>query len=225
MALALEPAPLHVLAEHLRDGTWLDLRTAEGPIYRVRIMEIVVRMADEALVCAQEWYDELRERRTRRKLVLTAEDVWRVQPTTLTVFEVKPYGEQTPPKPRELGTGTLDVLKEAIATAAADLVDTSSAAVMADTKGGRRFTQVRYVAMLVMYEMTDLSIPKITDYYGYGSPTPFYSAQSALKYDHNKFVCAENMRKVASKVDKATAPSRFRTDRPFPQDYNRALGK
>lgn len=165
-----DPAPLAQLAEHMRDGRWLELRTDDGTLHRVRITEIRVYPKGDDIVLRQEWLTEKDEFR-HREIVMDSEAIWRATPVKMRVSEVKP------PVIERVGDPTR-VLGEIVNVLIADTNFTTGE--LLNPNSGRmdsRMVDARHSGVLLLYEMTDLSTVEAAAHFGYKSQQPFLTAR------------------------------------------------
>lgn len=101
----LEPPPIQVLAEHVRDGDWLDIRSVEqgATLQRVRIESINVHRDRDVLVLVEKRFDPATETLSTATMQLDAEDVRWVRKTTLAAPVEVAASEPPPPSPTPLG--------------------------------------------------------------------------------------------------------------------------
>jgi hypothetical protein len=233
---AFDPCPLQVLARHMLDGRWVDVRTDEGLICRVRITEIVVRAQGEDIRLRQEWLDgpDDKVRRIRQEIVVDADAIWKVLPTNYHIEQVQPWKTKKTGGPRSpVPDETAQTIVTQVIETALFLYQTTKKDLIEEGNASPR----RYVAMLVIFEMTDISVFDIcTKHFGYHSPTPMVSAQYRLRsglegHRNETFVTPENIRRLADLVDQALEPQaaregrteRYRSSRVFPNDYTPVL--
>lgn len=178
------PVPLYTLANYMRKGAWLDIRTDEGPINRVRITEIVVRTLGEDVRFRQEWVEHLDSerkdpKRVRHEIVVDSDAIWKVEPTRYHIDEVEPHGVQIEwiPQPSQSPDLMQRILEAAMQTTMR-MYDLSLAQLRHTAM--REHLTARYACMLVVFEMSDLSETQITEALGYKSPTPLHSARSEV---------------------------------------------
>lgn len=198
------PVPLHVLAAYMRDGTWLDIRTEDGPVHRVRIIGIVVRVRGDDVRFRQEWLEHLDDERKEVKrcshvLDIDSEAIWKIEPTHYHVDEVEPYGLkiELPPMPLQ----TDEMQKEVLVTVLRATVTTFNVS-MNELRSVRDWESIdaRYTGMLVVFEMTNLSATQIAEAFGYKSQTPLLSACHDLKHNRRKGL-RDSMKRIARVVE------------------------
>jgi len=228
--------PLHVLAEYMRDGTWLDVMTGEGFLQRVRIVQVIVGRRREQIAFRQQWLEGNQHDTwlCKQRIVVDAWSIWQIGPTRFSVDEVQQWGESPraaePEKkaPIELGDELSQMVAEGVIQAAVLRYNTT----VEDLKdiAYQRQTSQRYVAMLVMFEMTDLTPVQITAQFGYRSQMPLVCARDRLRWyqrdpsgHQNEHVRPQSMRELAKITDKLFRPERYRTSRNFPRDYKPVL--
>lgn len=174
-----DPCPLRVLAEHMRDGTWLDVRTEDGLLERVRITEIRVRVQGEDVIVRQDWLHEEDYRRAEH--ALDSDVIWRVNPTTRKIADVTPFGGVT----RTVQAGEPAAVIGAIVgtvvfTAGGKAEELTSPRV---GKEPWELTNARHQGIYLAFEMTDLSGHDIcTGYFGYKSQGPFLLARDKARH-------------------------------------------
>lgn len=181
--MALEPVGLAVLAEALRDGTWLDMRIVEGraaTLERVRVDAIIVRRADEEIELSQ----ESAELNDGEQVVFTsnhrvpAEAIRWARPTAFNdATEVRAYNPATATGERP--DPDLYLAAVAVASAQSSVLDGETVLRLA-REGDLHW---RYWLMLVVKETTDLAPGQITRLFGYRSPQPLVSARRKYARD------------------------------------------
>lgn len=86
---ALDPVPLHVLAEHLAERTWLDMRVVEkGLLRRVRIFEIRIHLDGEDIGAEQDYYEGTEVK--RQEHVFPQDAVMWARPTSFDERDIDP---------------------------------------------------------------------------------------------------------------------------------------
>lgn len=214
---------LRELAEHMRDGHWLDIRHDQELIQRVRILQIVVRLETEDIVLRQEWLDEdaADEDYYHRQLItIDSDGIWKVRPSTVHPSEVKPHGTLPPPPEAQS-----DELQERVASVVLDAAAKHYGIARDALVQESHYLPARQVTMLVVYEMTDLSPHDIaTRHFEYKSQTPLISARDKIGWARDAHVTKANVVKLSGRVDGMLAPLRARRTKPFPRDYKRLLG-
>lgn len=178
LTTSLEPCPLWKLAEYMRDGTWLDVRTDETLITRVRIVEMIVRVRGEDIVLRQEWFDAEQEWR-KQQFVVDADTIWKVLPTNYKLEVVEPHGVQLPPgeMTEDQATHILDLIVKA-ALFMFSLTPEEFSSKTAVNKWAN--IDARYACMAVSWELTELGENEITHRCGYKSPMPLHSARQSI---------------------------------------------
>lgn len=169
---AFDPAPLAQLAAHMRDGTWLDVRTDDGLLQRVRITEIRVYVHGEDIIFRQEWFtpeDDFRH----RQVPVESEAIWRVNPSRTELRDVKlPPGCESRPGDPE------DVCRVAL------LVVGGEMGISADVLCGGEFrgrqlqsvVDARHCCLLILHQMTDEGPVETAQRLGYKSQQPLLTA-------------------------------------------------
>lgn len=221
-----DTCPLHLLAECMRDGKWLDVRTEEGVLQRVRIVEIVVRVRGEDVQFQQAYFDGSGQYR-KHTFPIDSDCIWKVVPTNYSLEQVKPHG--------------ITFLKPASPTSAPDALPS----LIIDTVGSyfgvpredfigevacRNWKRLpeRYVSMIVTYEMTDRSPLDIAKLHGYKSLTPCMSALQEVKCIQartweDKRQMFKSVREVAHVVDRLHGGMRFRRTAGWTYQYKPLL--
>lgn len=185
----LDPCPLDVLAEAMRDGMWLDVRTDDTTIMRVRIMEIIVRTKGEDIVFRQEWLNRAEEFE-KRQFAIDSDAIWRVVKSQYKIEDVKPYGvtedgEWSDAQKSLYGALDSNVTNKIVATvvhAALVLFDHKPENFFAGARGTEsNMVTHRHATIIVLYEMTNLSPHYIcTDVMKYDSVQPFVTARDKM---------------------------------------------
>lgn len=222
------PVPLYVLAAYMRDGTWLDIRTEDGPAYRVRIIEIVVRVRGEDVRFTQEWLENLDDerkevKRCRHTLDIDSESIWKIEPSQYHLDEVQPYGLkiELPPLPKQ-SPEQMQLVLETVLKTSLRWHDLTLEQLRQNTN--RTHLQQRYVTMLVVLEMSDLSSNQICEAMGYRSPTPMISAVQDRRNGRWKAALEKSVYSLGGLCDTQLSFTARRT-LPFPLNYSPILDR
>lgn len=177
----LDPVELHELAEHMRDGTWLDMRVIEhGTIERARVEAIIVRRDDEEIELLQEhMLDGVVHQANVR---VSADAIRWMKPSGFDLVDVE---VRRPKPPTEVdNTAVTNAIKDLIVFLYKDHAHWpigSRAALekaFATPGNGHTWTGVRHVFVWLMKNYTDgidaLDICKMA---GYRSVMPLQSAR------------------------------------------------
>jgi hypothetical protein len=206
---------LQELARHMRDGRWLDVRTDEGPIYRVRIVEMVVRVQSEDIVFRQEYLDGSGKFAVQQ-FPVESDAIWKTMTTKVRIEDVQPYGiTVVAPEDGEDGGGHVvpitdgqqQRLLETVLKGALYLNNLTLGELRHNPE--RQHLVPRYVAMLVLYEMSNLAHGQITEALGYASITPLLEAMKERSRD--KSPLPDGVRRLGDLVDNQLAPVRYRS--------------
>lgn len=225
----LDPCPLTTLAEALRDGTWLDVRTDEHTIMRVRIIEIVVRTQGEDVVFRQEWLDSEQEFQ-KAQFAIDSDAIWRIVKSSYKVDEVMPY-EYAPSAhvAKRVSNGEERRIIDAVNSSACYLFQEDPKEFVSNYggKGTWNLVNHRHVAIIVIYEMTNMSPTAIcTKAYGYKSQGPWLTAAWKAKVGpgrDSKAFC-DSVRRLGELVDSKLC-ERFRRSDRFGHDYQPVLSR
>ncbi len=220
-----EPVPLGVLAEYLRDGTWLDLRTEDGLVQRVRITEIIVRVEGEDVRLFQQWFDEDCSF-NKRTFTLDAEAIRKVRPTTCQrVSDVVPWdGDLNRVAPAIFNAEFEQELLQCVLKSAMFMFSVK----LDELRNARNFapgpvTQ-RYACVIVLYETSNLEPKAICEALGYASVQALVSARCDMCSPHPVQERIDAVKRLGKLVDQRM-PMRCRTSRAFPDDYSPVLGR
>lgn len=220
----------------MRDRVWLDVQTGDTFLPRVRIVQIIVKRTGDDIVLRQDWLEEGGGDvwPNRQRITVDAANIWRVAPTALRLDEVQQWGEPPPPPEPEkksrikLGDEVSDMVAQGIVQAALLYYDTTADELKRVTE--HRYTARRYVAMLVMFEMTDLTPHQITAQFGYRSPMPLVCARDHLTWyvrdpsrRASSHVRPQTVRELGKVADKLFKPERYRSSRTWPGSYTPVL--
>lgn len=180
-----EACSLTLLAEHLRDKRWVDLRV-DAPIardrlvMRVRIVEIRVLVEREDIIVRQEWLEKDEFYHEVHKF--DGDAIWRAVPTNYHIEQVKPYGRTTVAQ-----TGQPAPMSEAtkgrIFATTCRLLEKETGLpfdTIAKATSVYRGCEARHIALIVLYELTDDDPLTLCKRFGYASQTPFLSARYNL---------------------------------------------
>lgn len=221
------PVPLYVLGAYMRDGTWLDIRTEDGPAYRVRIVEIVVRVQSEDVRFMQEWLEHLDDegaevKRVRHYINVDSDTIWKVEPSRYHIDEVQPHGFkiETPKLPQNeerMHVVLTTVIKTALTLNDLKLEELRQAY-------DRQTLPVRKAVMIVTYEMSDLSPPQICEALGYKSQMPLQTARWDVSNSRarNHVWLRESALRLGKLCDQQL-DFQARRSEPFPSDYSPVL--
>jgi len=188
-----DPVSLRTLAEHLRDGTWLDMEVCDtsGPssvsivtLERVKIVEVIVRTSGEDLVLSQQWVTES-DKRVDDRLVFDAEAIRRCKSTSVSLLDVRPHRKPVvvvaPHDP------SAQVATAHVCVAEGALLFGEEFDHLKGHRGGRgawNLVHARHKVIIAIYETTDLSPERICkDVFGYKSAGPFLLAAGKARRD------------------------------------------
>lgn len=195
MPSELEPVPLGVLAEHIRDQTWLDMRVIEvGTCQRVQITQLnICRERDEVVVRQKHAVDD--DALATDTLTFDAEDIRWVRETEVALADVTPVSiaVRVPSLTRAaVGPGAAAAMPHAsderVIVGRAVLI-VSEHTGFSHTEIGRfcgweedySIARARHLAIWLIYEMTDLPATVICEAFGYVSTTPLSSASDKAR--------------------------------------------
>lgn len=223
-----EPVSLAVLAEHLRDGTWLDLRTEDGLVQRVRVTEIIVSVDHDDVRLFQQWFDDDYSF-NKRSFAIDAEAIRRVQPTACQrVSEVVPWvaDMRDDTTPVIFNAETEQELLQCVLASALFMFDVKLNELRATREIGPTEVTQRYACLIVLYEMSNLHPKDICEALGYSKGS--VQALISARYD----MCGANpvqeridaTKRLGKLVDQRM-PRKCRTSRAFPRDYSPLLGR
>lgn len=166
--MTLKPPPLERIAEAIRDRELLDVRVVgEGVLPRVCPINLTVWEGHDDVTFSQEYLADGDFHKA--EYTFDAEDVMWLKPTICGISDVEP------PRVRALKRLPDD---EQMIQHVLDTVAFIYDLKRDDILNHRQTTpQVRYLAMLLLYEVTDMSQHAIPQHFGYQSPTPLHSAQ------------------------------------------------
>jgi hypothetical protein len=222
------PVPLWALAAYMRDGTWLDIRTEDGPAYRVRIVEIIVRVQSEDIRFMQEWLEHLDDeghevKRVRHYINVDSDTIWKVEPSRYHIDQVEPYGLKiTMPKALPQDESQMQKVLTTVIKTALTLDDLKLEELR--QAYDRHTLPTRKAVMIVAYEMSDLSPPQICQALGYKSQMPHQTARQ----DVSNSRCRNHVWLRAAALRLGTLCDqqldfRARRTQPFPTDYRPVL--
>lgn len=223
---AMDPCPLYVLGRYMQEGTWLDVRTGDGVIQRVRVLEIVVRVKTEEVRFRQEWLvDE--EDFYKQEIVLDSEDIWRVTETNYHIMEVQPYGLAKRATPVGVNSGETEtsafaqLVVETVVKAAQFLYQINYTDLMESNDWV--ILNRRHACLLVVYEMTDLSPRTIcVSHFKYRSQQPLLTARDKVRPGTGTDFEAD-VRRLGKLCDQQLLPDKHRRSVPYPRDYTPVL--
>lgn len=190
--ISLEPVDLVVLAEHLRDGTWLDVRVCDvGVLERVQVAEIVVHREGDQLRFIQEVVDG--DEVLIQGYLVDNDSIMYARPT---VFETQ---DVTPPEPppriakqsAKFG-GNLDpeqfsILVNAVhGLHAVRGLEPHDLLRRLEDEWAMVSAWVKHYLLWTLYELTNLSQQEVCTALGYGSPTPWHSTKHEVSWDDEK---------------------------------------
>lgn len=179
MAVALEPPSLTTLAEHLRDGTLLDMRVIDlGTCERVEITELRILREKDIVVAEQRWWiehqghDELEVRTA--DLTFDAEDIRWLRETTVDECDVKPVAPLANDPVVPMTYATEPLIAAIVQTIS--FIHQVPESVLRFKESPREpyaRTRARQIAMWLTYEMTPLKPNHIaTKDFGFHSVQP-----------------------------------------------------
>lgn len=170
MLASLRPVPLHTLAEHLRDETWLDMAVVDRrPLQRVQVTNInVMRDRDEVTV-VQVIQEE--EGRTTAEVAFDAEDLRWCKPTTARPEDIVPL-EVVESEP-DADTAFAVIRREVIS--ALKFVHVCSESELLNGSG---FSLARQRGIRLLYELTNFPTTRLAEEIGYKSPGMYPQALS-----------------------------------------------
>jgi hypothetical protein len=245
LATYYDSAPLHVLAEYMRDRVWLDVMTGEGLLKRVRIVQIIVGRRAEQVVFKQQWLEgggnviEL----CKQRIVVDGCSIWQVGVTQYTVDEIAPWGAAKL-EVVDVGEQFDDVMRQLVVEAVLECTEEIFKVKrdkLLQTSGDWRECHHRHQAILVIYEMTDYRPADLCkNVFGYASQGPWLTARGKCQkpqnyhtaygqeYYQRRLAQAEGMVKAVRQIGKAAdrrLNARYRRPEscPFPQDYKPVL--
>jgi hypothetical protein len=221
-----DPIGLHELAVHLRDQRWLDMHVDDERgklVKRCRLTSIIVRTTDELVSARQEWVDGTDDEPqfNHQDLVFDAEAIWRVtSPTLFDIEGLTPYGMdamRVAIKPPNLTGEPLRIMRAIVAAVSKATGHSAAEIVKRGHKEHHDLTHSRYMAMLMLYDMTQLDTQSVTEAFGYLSQMPMQSARWRINRtdaDGNLEPLAQGTRKrileIAGRVDKALGGAKRR---------------
>lgn len=178
----LDPVELHELAEHMRDGTWLDMRVIEhGTIERARVEAIIVRREDEEIELLQEhMLDGVVHQANVR---VSADAIRWMKPSG---FELVDVQVKEPPPPGKVDTDkVVSTVKDLLVLLYHDdkitpLTNRKAVEVMlAGSAYKSVFSHIRHIFVYLIWAYTDgeLDPGQICKLAGYKSPMPLQSAK------------------------------------------------
>lgn len=231
-----DPCPLHVLAEAMRDGKWLDMRTEDGVIQRVRIVEIIVRTQGDDVVLRQEWLTGRdRDEFYKQQFAIDAESIWKIAPTNYRIAAVRPYGSPDGERPAVKGQPATEreteIIVDTVVKGGIFLFQIAAKDWNAATRGGKGDWHVinkRHATVLVLFEMTDLDPSECCKRMGWKSQQPLITAKwKATPQKHRDPQEAKDfqgdVRSLGKLVDDQLAPHKYRRQGFYGRDYTPVL--
>lgn len=226
-----EPVMLRVLAEFLRDGTWLDMRIDEERVNRVKIIEISVHKTGESVVVKQNYMKG--DNYCSDRLVFDAERIWSCKPTEVELLDVEPFEPEpvigiAPHRPSETIDEYTQRIVDAVLVACVHLYPGISVATLIEPNSDYKEIHYRHQCIIAIYEMTDLTQGAICkQVFNYASPTPWVSARykADSKYDSGKQAegFKHGVRQIAQVAEKYLDTGKLRRQAAFPFDYKQVL--
>lgn len=187
--ISLEPVDLIVLAEHLRDGTWLDVRVCDvGVLERVQVEQILVHRDGDQLRFIQEVVDG--DELLIQGYLVDNDSIMYARPTVFEAADVSPP-EAPPHQARKtpcFGVG-LDAAEFAllvnIVHALEDVTqlqdsDNMLARLEVREEQNRMAPWVRHYVLWALYELTNLSQREVCVAVGYTSIQPWVSTRQEI---------------------------------------------
>lgn len=189
---ALEPVPLALLAEAIRDEAWIDVVLLEvGIVRRVKPLKLVCHRAGDDVEVVQAWPEGNTVNHTNH--TFDTDLLIKVRPTQVALLDVKPLVEPEPPAPANSPSSFegAQIVHEIIRTVAwvnADVTEDDLRKPLDTKDGSYRALRPRQKAMWLAFEMTNLSPEAICkEYFGYQSATPLITVSEKVRwcFEHN----------------------------------------
>lgn len=199
MPSELEPVPLSVLAEHIRDRTWLDMRVIEvGTCQRVQITQLNIYREHDEIAVRQ-------KRPVNDELIVDvhtfdAENVRWVRETRVAIEDVTPILGSRPIRPESQLASSL-IIAHIVSTVSRSHEVPEQLLLNHQKLEPRALLTARQICLRLIYEMTDMSAVSICE------GTFNYASQQALvtasERAHRDMVFRTELRGTAQLVDAA----------------------
>lgn len=165
--MTLKPPPLERIAEAIRDRELLDVRVVgEGVLPRVCPINLTVWEGHDDVTFSQEYVSDGDFHKA--EYTFDAEDVMWLKPTICGISDVEPprvRALRDLPDNEKMVQHVLDTVAFVYNRKVDDILNHRETV-----------PQVRYLAMLLLYEVTNMSQHMIPQHFGYKSITPLHSA-------------------------------------------------
>jgi hypothetical protein len=183
--MSVSPVALPLIAEHLRDGTWLDLRVCHEEDFitleNVKVTEYVIRADEEQVMVVQEWAGE-DDAMLRQELALDAESIRWMRATSHDPTTATPYDPMPPEQRRSEDEWGIVVA----AMAKNEGCTTDDVRHFWTPDGSNSYVHWRHKTILVAYHVTDMDPVEICKRVGYASVQPLLSAGWKWSKDDDK---------------------------------------